>query len=203
MRRHGADIGELLEHLDLHDAVLVGGSMGGNSIWSYLQQSAASRLAGVVIVDQTPKMLNDATWPHGFYGYEASNKDTFFATSIPDPGRHKPLSKGPVRLARLLKAMAGGAPGRELSATELALLNDHAKADWRDVIAAVTVPTLFVAGRESELWPCEHAAAAAELSPHATGVVIDKAGHATNIEQPHHVNELLLGFLRGLAEIAR
>ena len=56
-----------------------------------------------------------------------------------------------MRLVRLLRAMKGAE--RELTPGELALLNDHAKADWRPVIAATTLPVLFVAGAESEFWP--------------------------------------------------
>ena len=46
MARHGRDLGELLEHLDLRDAVLVGASMGGNTLWAYVDQFGPSRLAG-------------------------------------------------------------------------------------------------------------------------------------------------------------
>src|SRR6187431_2717034 len=87
MQRHGADLQELLEVLDLHDAVLVGGSQGGNTIWSTVSQFGTERVAGIVIVDQTPKMLNSPDWKHGFYDYTEEVADTMFAESIPDPGR--------------------------------------------------------------------------------------------------------------------
>ena len=89
--------------------------------------------------------------------------------------------------------MKGGE--RELSPGELVLLNDHAKADWRPAIARTDVPVLFLAGRDSEFWPAEHAAAAAALAPHGTSVVIEKDGHAANIEQPAKFNRELLAFL--------
>jgi pimeloyl-ACP methyl ester carboxylesterase len=38
MARRGADVRDVLEPLDLRDVVLVGGSMGGNTIWSFLRQ---------------------------------------------------------------------------------------------------------------------------------------------------------------------
>lgn len=69
MARHGRDIGELLDHLELDRATLVGASMGGNAIWAYVDQFGSARLDGVVIVDQTPKMLNTPDWSHGFFGY--------------------------------------------------------------------------------------------------------------------------------------
>ena len=57
------------------------------------------------------------------------------------------------------------------------------------------MPVLFVAGRESDFWPCEHAAAAASLAPLGASAVIEKAGHATNIEQPKAFNGGLLAWL--------
>ena len=202
MQRHGADLQQLLEHLDLHDAVLVGGSQGGNTIWSTVAQFGTGRVSGIVIVDQTPKMINAGDWPHGFYDYTEDVADTHFATSIPNPGRHSLASKGPVRIARLLRAIAAGGRTKDeergLSAVDLALLNDHAKADWRDAVAATEVPVLFVAGAESEFWPSSHAAASAALAKHGGSVVIPKDGHAANIEQPKAFNAALLEFIAGL-----
>ena len=200
MLHHGADIHDLLETLDLQDVSIVGGSLGGNAIWAMLAQFGADRMRDITIVDQTPKMLNGPDWPYGFYDYDEGVQDTLFAEGIPDPSRHAIGSKGLVRIGRLLRAMdfpRGLNPS--FTPGELALLNDHAKADWRAVISTCPVPALFVAGRESEFWPAEHAAASAALNPLATAIVIEKDGHAAQVEQPAKFNALLLEFLnRGL-----
>jgi non-heme chloroperoxidase len=191
MDRHGADIGDAIDALGLQDATVVGQSMGGNAIWAMLAAGRTAGVRDVVIVDQTPKMLGSDDWPYGFYGYDAANADSYFATGIPDPRRHPLSSKGPVKIARLLKAMDLKAAKAGFTSAELALLNDHARRDWRPTIAAARMPVLFVAGRESEFWPCEHAAAAASLTVHGESRVIEKAGHATNIEQPKAFDEIL------------
>ncbi|MRX43593.1 alpha/beta fold hydrolase [Agromyces kandeliae] len=199
MERHGGDIGDLLEALDLTDATLVGQSMGGDAIWALVAGHGTGRIRDIVIVDQTPCMLNSDDWPHGFYDYDDANRDTFFATGIPDPGRFPAKSKGLVRIARLLTSLEvprGGAPA--FSEAQLALLDDHAKRDWRPVVAGCDVPILFVAGAESEFWPAEHAAAAAALNPLADSVVIARDGHAANIEQPLMFNRILLDRLQGV-----
>ncbi|WP_394553480.1 alpha/beta fold hydrolase [Agromyces sp. MMS24-JH15] len=201
MERHGRDIRDLLEALDLADVSLVGGSLGGNSIWAMLADAdpasrlATARVRDILIVDQTPKMLNDATWPHGFYGYDEQNRDRYFATGIPDPGRVPARSKGLVRIARVLRALQPQKLPRALTPAELELIGDHARRDWRDTIAATPVPVRFVAGAESELWPASHAAASAALTSLASSVVIPKDGHAANIEQPTAFNRILLEWL--------
>ncbi len=195
MDRHGADIGDAIRELGLEDVTLVGQSMGGNAIWALQSSGGAPGIRDIVIVDQTPKMLNSDDWEYGFYDYDGSNEDTYFATGIPDPARHPLTSKGPTRIVRLLRAMDLKAAKAGFSSAELELLGDHAKRDWRPAIAATQVPVLFIAGRESEFWPCEHAAAAASLAPRGTSAVIEKAGHATNIEQPKAFDELLRRFL--------
>ncbi len=197
MDRHGADIHDLLAELALEDVTLVGQSMGGNAVWSLVQQFGTGGIRDIVIVDQTPKMLNAADWAYGFYDVDETNVDTTFAAGIPDPGRHPVKSKGLVRMSRVLKAMEipkGGRP--TFTEAELALLKDHAKRDWRPVIADVDRPVFFIAGAESEFWPAEHAAASAALNPLASSTVIERDGHAANIEQPQRFNEALLGFLQ-------
>lgn len=92
--------------------------MGGNTIWSYLTQFGAERIAGIVIVDQTPKMLNTADWTHGYYGYDESNVDTYFAETIPPAGHGTPVWKRGRRLLRLFKAMKG--VDRDISRAALA-----------------------------------------------------------------------------------
>jgi pimeloyl-ACP methyl ester carboxylesterase len=120
MARHGRDIGELLEHLDLSDATLVGGSMGGNAIWAYLDQYGPDRLRAIVIVDQTPRMLNSPGWPYGFYGYEASNAGRFFATAYEQlaagvTGRSRLLSSGGSRSGSAVHRPTGIRPLRRRS----------------------------------------------------------------------------------------
>ncbi len=198
MDRHGADIHDLLTGLELEDVTLVGQSMGGNAIWALLQQFGTGGIRDVVIVDQTPKMLNTADWPYGFYDYDATNADTYFATGIPDPGRHPVKSKGLVRISRVLKAMElpkGGRPTFTAGRARAAERPRQARLAAR-ARRGVDRPVFFIAGAESEFWPAEHAAASAALNAHGSSTVIERDGHAANIEQPQRFNEALLGFLQ-------
>ena len=147
-----------------------------------------------MIVDQTPKMLNTSDWPYGFYDYDEANADTYFATGIPDPGRHPVKTKGLVRISRVLKAMElpkGGRPA--FTPAELALLNDHAKRDWRPVLAEADRPVFFIAGAESEFGR-PSTPRHRSLNPFGSSTVIECDGHAVKIEKPQRFNEALLGY---------
>ncbi|WP_072314924.1 alpha/beta fold hydrolase [Agrococcus sp. Marseille-P2731] len=196
MATRASDLDAVLRHLHLRDVVLVGGSMGASTVWAFVQQFGEERVRAIVSVDQTPRMLNGEGWEHGFYGYSDANRDTFFAETIPSTGVGTPMWRRPARVLRMLRAMQG--VSRELGPGDLGVLNDHAKADWRPVIAGFSKPVLFVAGAESEYWPSEHAAASAALAPQGTSATVQRAGHATNLEQPKAVNAGLLDFIARL-----
>ena len=199
MARHGRDIGELLEHLDLEDAVVVGASMGGNSIWAYVDQFGPARLRGAVIVDQTPKMLNADGWALGFYGYDRTNAGTLFAEGVPDAGRGRTVDRSAAQMLRLVERLGAPPAFRDPTAPEtLPLLADHALQDWRDVVRRFPLPLLMLAGRQSQVWPCEHAEAAVAGSPRGRALVIEDAGHAISFDQPDRFNEALVQFLAEL-----
>jgi len=196
LSRHGKDLHEVLTELDLHDVALIGGSMGGSTIWAYYDLFGPDRLRAVVTIDQTPKMVNDDTWSHGFYGLTPANVGTFFAAGIPDTGRGLRQNRlaGMARIAEALGYPPAFADPR--TPERRALLQNHAEQDWRDVIARMAVPSLFVAGRQSQLWPCEHASAVAATNPLAQVVTLDECGHAANVDQPELTNAAILEFLK-------
>jgi non-heme chloroperoxidase len=196
MARHGRDLGELLAHLGLEAPALVGASMGGNVICAYVDQFGTEALSRIVIVDQTPKMLNTEDWPHGFYGFDASNAGTMFAHGVPPREHGRPLEESRSAILRLVERLGTTPAYRDPAAPEtIHLLADHALQDWRDVVQRAAVPVLMVAGRGSQVWPCEHAAAAVAGNPLGRSVVIEDSGHPVNIDQPDRLNQVLLDFL--------
>jgi non-heme chloroperoxidase len=195
MARHGKDVADFLAALHLDDVVLVGGSMGGSTIWAYHDLFGDARLRGVVTIDQTPRMINDEDWPNGFYGLTRANAGTFFDKGIPDTGQGRAGDRleGFAKLVELLGAPPAFADGS--TPPMRALLQDHAEKDWRDVVARVGVPALHIAGRDSQFWPSAHATDSAATNAGATAVVIEDSGHAVNIDQPEATNEAILEFL--------
>lgn len=65
--RSAQDTKELLEHLKIDDAVVLGYSMGGAVLFCYLQEYGTEHLSKVIIGDMSPKPLNDDSWKLGLY----------------------------------------------------------------------------------------------------------------------------------------
>lgn len=61
------DVRALLEHLDLHDAVLYGYSMGAAVTFSYVEQFGTDRLSKIILGDMSPKLINEDDWDLGLY----------------------------------------------------------------------------------------------------------------------------------------
>lgn len=197
--RHGADLHELLVALDLRDAVVVGQSMGASATWAMVDLFGTERVSGIVTIDQTPKLVNTDDWPHGFYGMTPANSGTFFDDGIPDTGRGARVDAARPGVQRLIARIGGPPAVRQANAPETrALLRDHGLQDWRDVVARLDVPFLMVAGRNSQLWPCAHAAAAVGENPNGRVLVVEDAGHATNLDQPDVFDAALLAFIEDL-----
>jgi non-heme chloroperoxidase len=195
LSRHGKDLAELLSALGLDDVVLVGGSMGASTIWAYYDLFGAERLRAIVTIDQTPKMINDGDWPYGFYELTRENVGTFFDDGVPATGRGL-QGERLGGISRVIEALGTPPVFADPTTPERrALLQDHAQQDWRDVITRIEVPSLFIAGRQSQLWPCEHAEAAAATNPLARVVTLDDCGHAANLDQPELTNAAILEFL--------
>jgi 3-oxoadipate enol-lactonase len=72
--------------------------------------------------------------------------------------------------------------------------------DARDLLHAVSAPTLVIAGAEDPATPPEHGQLTADRIPEARLVVVAEAAHLANVEQPDAFNEALLDHL--LVEVA-
>ncbi|OZC65583.1 alpha/beta hydrolase [Rhodococcus sp. 06-470-2] len=200
MERHGRDVANFLSAVGLDEAVLIGGSMGASTIWSYVSQFGTERVRAIVSVDQTPRMVNSAGWANGFYGLTEDNRTTFFDNGIPDTGHGRPQWKSVPSLLRLVLALRAmpklGSPD---TPPMRALLADHAAQDWRATIAGIDKPYLMVAARDSQFWPAAHAFESVDLNPLGRSVVLESCGHAANMDRPSEFNAAMLEFLDSIA----
>jgi pimeloyl-ACP methyl ester carboxylesterase len=189
MATQGRDLDALIRHLQLEKAFLIGQSQGASVMWSYISQFGTEHLYGVISIDQTPKMINDESWPYGMSGLTQETRPTFFDAPLPTP------NKKSLNLFSIGVLLRGKKYLNFDHAGTKPLLLDHADADWRETIRKTDVPVLFVAGGESPFWPKEHAAVSAALAPQGESAVVPETGHAVNWESSKEFNDIMLGFL--------
>jgi pimeloyl-ACP methyl ester carboxylesterase len=156
------DVAQVIDSLALERPLLVGHSMGALVVMRYLQDHGESHIAGVCLIDQSPRITTDEHWKLGLFGSLTRSqlqhtlgrlRDDFVETVITEfLAKMAPLKQAASpdalagRLARwMLHKIARG------SGTErvLSMLESLAEADFREVVAKLTVPTMVVLGGAS------------------------------------------------------
>lgn len=199
--RMARDLANLIDHFALVDAVLVGHSMGASVALEYLRQHGSERVAGVCLVDHSPRVVASREWRLGARGA------ALLATGF--------------RLAAALGADLSGVALRALglapkavpeesnpaAATRDALARENVEslgqimqsilaADHRDVLQSVSVPVLAVFGGASPLYRrVPLARYYAKVVANFRGVVYDEAGHSPHREAPGRFVSDLLAFI--------
>jgi pimeloyl-ACP methyl ester carboxylesterase len=72
------------------------------------------------------------------------------------------------------------------------------RPDATPLLASIKVPTLVISGDEDELIPIDESRAIANAVSGATLLLIPRAGHLSNLEQPDPFNNALTAFLTKL-----
>lgn len=193
--RLATDVHQLLEHLDLKDVALLGWSMGCSVVWSYWDLFRSDRLSKLIMVDEPPLCLIDASNPDGFADNDALVDlkasilhDTVNATKgFVDMMLYTPEGKaayGQQTLEESLKFPP------EICTR---MLLNHAYTDWRDVIPTVTLPTLVIAAKNSHVkvsnnvWTHEHIP--------GSQLKVFETAHMMFMEEPDAFNAAILEFV--------
>jgi non-heme chloroperoxidase len=186
--------------LDVADAVVVGWSTGGAIALSYADLFGDERLAGMVIVDQSPCNRSQPGWPWGFG--TAEQCEAFIqlaATDLAAVGaeliRDMFAEPPPPDVAEWMLAEVLKTPAESASELE----RDDFQQDWRDVLPAIAVPTLVVTGAHSKIFPIESIRYLADHIPGARLEVFPNSGHVPFIEERDRFNDVLRAFVRGLS----
>jgi len=203
MDQYAADYAELLEHLDLKNAVLIGHSTGGGEVAHYIGKYGTARVAKAVLVSAVPPlMLKTPANPKGtplevFDGIRkgiADNRAQFFKDlSLPFFGYNREgakVSEG-VREFFWLQGMLGGIKGL------YDCVHEFSEVDYTEDLKKMTIPTLVVHGDDDQIVPIDAAGRrSAEIAPNATLKVYPGAPHGLPISHQDQLNADLLAFIR-------
>lgn len=136
--------------------------MGALVVMKYLQDHGAAAIAGVCLIDQSPRITTDEQWRLGLFGsltrgqlndMLARLRGDFVDTVATELlGKLAPPKRAGARetlAARLARWMVAALVRNKGVEHVLSMLESLADADFRDVIARVKVPTMVVLGGAS------------------------------------------------------
>jgi pimeloyl-ACP methyl ester carboxylesterase len=186
---------------DLHDVALVGWSMGAMVAFDYIARRGPARIASLVVVDMSARIVNDNKWTFGLAsGLDARGAEIAARAMARDWPRYAR------RIAPSLFA-PGLPPNHELVAFAHANIADNdgdtlaniwrslARADHRPTLASIELPSLVIAGEQSQLYRPAVTKWLSSQLPNSRHVIIAGAGHTPQLEQPIAFNEAIAEFL--------
>jgi non-heme chloroperoxidase len=198
-----ADLNTLLEHLDLHDAVLAGHSMGTGEVTRYLARYGSARVAkGVLVAPIPPYLLAAGDNPGGvpqslFDGFaQAARADTpAWMTGFLDNFYNTDTLRGTLVSDQALAA------SWNLAVTASAVAAVACIATWttdfRDDLPKIDVPVLVIQGDADQVLPLGKTGERLPgLIKDVQLAVVEGGPHAIPWTHASQVNTALLGFLR-------
>lgn len=159
------DLEQLMAYQGIRDAVLVGHSMGALIAWEYIRNYGLGRLAGLCIVDMTPKMITDGDWSLGVYGDFDQARSQAFLRRLEEDFAEAVLELAANGLnERSREGYAQNSYGFQQLREYLRGLNGPAltrcwesltQQDYRDLLPQIDRPTLLIYGDSSQFYSPE------------------------------------------------
>jgi non-heme chloroperoxidase len=205
MDTYADDLAALVDHLDLHDAVLVGFSTGGGEVARYVGRHGTKRVAGLALISAVPPLMLKTDANPG--GLPIEVFDELRAKSLADRSQlYRDLASGP--FFGFNRAGAKPSQGMIDSFWHQGMLAGHKNAydsiaafsatDFTEDLKKFDKPTLILHGDDDQIVPIGASAqAAAKLVPHAKLVVYPGAPHGLTDTHKERLNADLLAFLQG------
>ena len=184
----------LLDERGVREPVVLGGlSMGGYVAFAFARKYPG-RLRKLILCDTRAEPDDDTARANRDKMIELVSKKSVAAVveqMLPKLLGPRTLAENPA-LVDEVKRIAG-AQRPEGVVAALKALRD--RPDSRPTLAQLRVPTLFVVGRDDALTPVEATRSMAGQVPGSTTVVIEEAGHLSNLEHPGAFADAVLAFL--------
>ena len=203
MDTYAADVAELVEALDLKDAIHIGHSTGGGEVIRYVARSRPGRVAKAVLIGAVPPiMLATADYPGGlpmsvFDGFREAlkaNRAQFFLDVPTGPfyGFNRDgaeVSEGLIR-NWWRQGMMGGAKAHYDCITAFS------ETDFTEDLKAVSLPVLLIHGEDDQVVPIDASAREAiKLLQNGTLKTYPGLSHGLFATHPQIINADLLAFI--------
>lgn len=194
------DLLAFLDHLKIDCAVLCGISMGGYIALRAVQRNP-ERVKALVLTDTQSLADGNEARLHRHEALQviqgeglASYAEGFSKKVLCD----HTLQANP-QLVQWVQSLVTANSTLGVSRAILALVS---RMDTTEALSQIKVPTLVIRGAQDKLIPEENSRALQGAIPGSRLVIIPKAGHFCNMENPEAFNEVLTGFLKGLPTLS-
>ncbi|HEU4397010.1 MAG TPA: alpha/beta fold hydrolase [Actinomycetota bacterium] len=187
------DVARLLDDRGLDRVVLGGLSMGGYVAFAFVRRHA-DRLGGLLLLDTKASADSEQARADRLRMAErvlAEGTGFVPETMLPRLLGKTSLEERP----ELVEQVTALVREQDPLAVAGAQRGMAARPDATDVLAAIAVPTLVVAGEEDAVIGPEVGRELAVAIPGARFLLVERAGHLASLERPEVVNEALLDFL--------
>lgn len=196
------DLAELVEKLDLKDAIHVGHSTGGGEVTRYIGRHGTRRVAKAVLISAIPPlMLKTPANPDGTpmevfdqirAGLAVDRSQYFKDLSMPFYGYNRPgarISEG-VRSSFWLQCMLAGFPGAYLC------IKAFSETDTTEDLKKFDVPTLILHGEDDQIVPIAASAMlSSKIVKNAQLKILKGAPHGVCTTHKDEINAELLKFI--------
>lgn len=199
MEEMAADVAALLDELSIERAVVGGLSMGGYVTLAFCRQNP-ERVRALVLADTRAQTDTE----EGRRGREELARLALNEGMLPIADSLTPKLLAPATLdarpdiVERVRAMILGTKPEGAAAASRGMALRRDQTDW---LAQVAVPTLIVVGSEDAITPPASAEAMRAQIKDARLVVVEGAGHASNIERPAEFTRALGDFLGNLQSV--
>jgi 3-oxoadipate enol-lactonase len=189
----GRDVIDLMDHLGIARAVVIGCSVGGMIAQSVAAQ-ASGRVAGLVLSNTAAKIGTEEAWQARIDAVQAGGMNSI-AEAVLDRWFPANLRKQPKALLWLTMLQRCDADGYAGTCRVLA------NTDLRAAAATLSMSALVLAGSEDQATPVDLVAAFALTLPHARFEVLDGSGHIPAIDAPEATAAQINTFLTEIAHV--
>jgi non-heme chloroperoxidase len=205
MDTYASDVVELVEHLDLTNAIHVGHSTGGGEVAHYVARAKPSRVATAVLLEAvSPVMVKKDSNPGGtpievFDGLRAAlaaNRAQFYLDFASGPfyGFNRPGAKISEGLIRnwWRQGMMGSAQAH------YECIKAFSETDFTEDLKAIEVPVLVIHSKDDQVVPyADSGPLSARLLRNGTLKTYEGLPHGVASTNPDIVNKDILDFIRG------
>ena len=198
------DLNALMTKLDLHDAVLIGFSMGGGEVARYIGKYGSGRVKKVVLMSSvTPYLLKTDDNPLGVDG--SVFQEMLAGLAKDRPGFLQTFGKNFFNWEKDGKDLVSQ-PALDHSwdiavwaspKATMDCVTAFSSTDFRDDLQKIDVPTLILHGDDDNIVPFPASGERShELVANSDIVIIEGGAHGLTYTQPELVNQILLDFMQ-------